>query len=141
MNNSKKNTQKEIFILNRIKNLVHLKSDKQLAKAFDISTTRLSNWKSRGSLDYKVIVKFCEINDLDLNYVFLGKENFSSITDESASVEILASYLIKKLKTSINEEIVHVKAMQSELLETLDNLKVKEELEKSKKKLVKQKNS
>ena len=61
----------KILILNRIKDYKNFKSDKELADFLDISTQNLSNWKTRNTLDYDIIITKCL--DIDLTWLLTGK--------------------------------------------------------------------
>lgn len=131
MNNPKVNTQNATLALARLKELTHSERDLHLAKLLNVKPTTLSTWKKRDSLDYKNIIEFCSENGFDLNYVLLGKEPVSS------NIEELADLLIKKIEARLEPDLQEVKKYQEELLENLDKLRTKEELETAKSKVLK----
>ena len=69
-----------IIILDRIKELINIKTDLELAKYLGISQNTIYSWKSRDSVDVWVI--FQRLPKLDWNYIFYG-EGFNSMTEEN----------------------------------------------------------
>ena len=59
-------------ILARIKEGCNLKSDTELAHFLGIAKTTLSNWRSRDSIDYNLVLSKCE--HVDLNWLLTGEE-------------------------------------------------------------------
>ena len=55
-------------ILGRIKKAFNLKRDLDLALFLGVDQSTISNWKSRGSLDYDLIISKCK--KTDLNWLF-----------------------------------------------------------------------
>ena len=55
-------------IIDRIKFLLKVRDDKELADMLSISNTTISHWRNRGNLDAALIIK--RFPTLDLNYVF-----------------------------------------------------------------------
>ena len=69
-----------IIILDRIKELMNIKTDLELAKYLGISQNTIYSWKSRDSVDVWVI--FQRLPKLDWNYIFYG-EGFNSMIEEN----------------------------------------------------------
>lgn len=69
-----------IIILDRIKELINIKTDLELAKYLGISQNTIYSWKSRDSVDVWVI--FQRLPKLDWNYIFYG-EGFNSMIEEN----------------------------------------------------------
>ena len=59
-------------ILNRIKSILKIKTDKELAKFLEINYSNLTSWRNRNSIDYRTIIN--KMQDYDLNVIF--KENY-----------------------------------------------------------------
>ncbi len=84
------NSQNAIIIIDRLKNLLEIKSDSALAEFLNIRPNTLSTWKSRNSVDYSAIIEVCKLYEIDLNFLFLGQSQnvskaeigFSLITTE-----------------------------------------------------------
>ena len=47
--------------------------DKDVAKALDIPQTTFATMKKRNSIPFKEILRFCAINKLSINWLFLTK--------------------------------------------------------------------
>ncbi len=60
-------------IFGAIKRSIGIKTDTELSKVLNIERSTLSTWKQRDSIDYKIIVSFCEKNNLSLDEIILGK--------------------------------------------------------------------
>ena len=73
-----------IIILDRIKELINIKTDLELAKYLGISQNTIYSWKSRDSVDVWVI--FQRLPKLDWNYIFYG-EGFNSMIEENEARE------------------------------------------------------
>lgn len=59
-------------ILNRLKEVLELKTDTELTEKLDLSTGVVSNWKARNKIPYNEIFSICENNKIDINYIFYG---------------------------------------------------------------------
>lgn len=59
-------------IICRIKSELNLKTDKELARLFNIAPHTLSYYKTSNNVPYAKIIKLSQMNGLDLNYIFLG---------------------------------------------------------------------
>lgn len=57
-------------IIKRLKNMLGLKSDKELAEILCVRSNTISTWKARGSLDYNALITLCMSNHMDLNILF-----------------------------------------------------------------------
>ncbi len=62
-------------ILNRLKEVLEIKTDTELAEKLDLSGGVISNWKARNKIPYSEIFSICENYNFDINYVFYGKKN------------------------------------------------------------------
>lgn len=131
MNFPNKNTQNATLIISRLKDLANIKRDLQLAQLLEVRPTTLSTWKKRDSIDYRLIIDFCNAKGFDLNFVFFGVEPINS------HIEDLAQLLIGKVKGQFEKEISDIKGYQADLVNNLDKLKTKEAIEIAKKKVAK----
>lgn len=59
-------------ILLRVRELINLKTDKELCNLLEIKHNTLSSWKKRNTLDFPKVIALCEEKNLNLNYVFFG---------------------------------------------------------------------
>lgn len=116
-------------ILGRLKELTGAKRDLQLAELLQIGPTTLSTWKKRNSVDYKLIIDFCQKKEFDLNFILLGNEL------KNSQIEYLTELIVDKVKGQFEKEFEKVKTYQVALGDTLDKFKALEEIEKSKKKV------
>lgn len=99
-------------ILNNIKDIFKVKTDKEIAELMGIETSNLSKIKTRNSIPYKELFNLCEKNKIDINSLIYGqnkeeKINFlmkiNEIVDNSNEKELEVYYYLlmaeqKKLK-------------------------------------------
>lgn len=62
-------------ILNRLKEVLELKTDTELTERLDLSGGVISNWKARNKIPYSEIFSICENEKIDINYIFYGRKN------------------------------------------------------------------
>lgn len=78
----KKHNVDTSIILDRIKEMLNIKTDFELSKYLEISSNTIYSWKSRDSVD--VWNLFQKLPKLDWNYVFYG-EGFDEVIKENES--------------------------------------------------------
>lgn len=61
------------FIINKIKEYLKFKNDKDFAEFLGIKQNTLSTWKSRNVIDYDLIIAKCDL--IDANWLLTGKGN------------------------------------------------------------------
>ena len=57
-------------ILKKLKDVVGVKSDKELASLLNVSYPTIAAWKKRNTLDFQKVIKFAVEHSIDLNYLF-----------------------------------------------------------------------
>jgi len=57
-------------VLNKIKNILKIKNDKDLASLLEVSNSTIAAWKQRNTIDFEKIIKLAIKNGIDLNYLF-----------------------------------------------------------------------
>ena len=74
-------------ILGRLKLASNSTSDADLARFLGIAPATLSNWKSRGSLDYDLVFSKCE--QLNLDWLLTGRGNMEKEPDlQQAGIQV-----------------------------------------------------
>ncbi len=74
-------SQNEIInILGRLKVALNATTDTELAEALGVRQNTISTWKTRGSLDFPLIISKCD--NIDLNWLFTGRGNM--VRDEQS---------------------------------------------------------
>jgi len=61
-----------IEIIDRIKEITNLKEDKEVATILSMTQANLSRSKSRNSIPYKHIMRYCQDHAINTNWVFFG---------------------------------------------------------------------
>jgi len=112
-----------ISVVKRIKEKLEIKTDKKLYELLGVKATTFSAWRTRNSLDYKLVLEFCQKNGLDLNYIFFGK-NEEPIHKEELYMSELLKAITSRVTTNVSEEISILKETQHKILALL----VKEEI-------------
>lgn len=115
-------------ILERIKICKNLKNDADLARFLGISPATLSNWKSRGSIDYDLVFSKCEHVNLDWLLAGRGemRTNYQSATEsDMQSQSHVETWESNTTVTELKERITELKDRVSELK---DMIAVKDEL-------------
>ncbi|WP_306353266.1 helix-turn-helix domain-containing protein [Flavobacterium sp. '19STA2R22 D10 B1'] len=64
------------LILKRLKKTLKINTDIELSTILNIKPNTISTWKKRNSLDYPSIIAICELYDVDLNKILLGREDY-----------------------------------------------------------------
>ena len=67
------------LVIERMKNAVGLKNNKELAAFLQMPASTLSNWKSKNSMPLEVVADFAQKENLDLNMLVFGQEKESSL--------------------------------------------------------------
>lgn len=97
-------------VLSRLKNILNIKKDIELAIFLDIDPDILSAWKKNNSVNYKYLINQCLLNGIKLDKVFnVQRQNIIQATFElfiekghaESSVEFIAQ------KVGFSKEIVH----------------------------------
>lgn len=66
------------LVLSKLKKLMKISTDIELAELLNVKPNTISTWKKRNSLDFAAIISICELYEIDLNEIFYTTENFSS---------------------------------------------------------------
>lgn len=61
------------IVLNKLRQLRGLKSDKSLGALFGTSQPTVASWRARNSLPFWEIIGFCAQQNISLDYLFLNK--------------------------------------------------------------------
>lgn len=79
------------LIIKRLKKRLKIKTDIELSSILNIKPNTISTWKKRNSLDFSSIITICDLYEIDLNEIFLGKEELKRDTAENKENTILVS--------------------------------------------------
>lgn len=63
------------YILDQLKVFLELKSDKDLSELLSVNPSTISTWRSRDTVDFKMLIAKCNEKGIDLNSVFGSMEN------------------------------------------------------------------
>jgi hypothetical protein len=76
-------------ILNRIKGLLGIETDSQLADNIKVKPNVISAWRKRNTIAFELIIYLCEINNWDLNYIILGRNPSDIYNNTPKKAEII----------------------------------------------------
>ncbi|MBO8183309.1 MAG: helix-turn-helix domain-containing protein [Archaeoglobus sp.] len=112
-----KNSQVE-NILNRLKIVLDIRKDKNLAKLLGVKPSTLSTWKARNTLDYELLINICVMRNINLNWLFTGQGSMfiknKIKTEEERNLESRLQKLIKE-KNSLEKKIMDLDKELQEL--------------------------
>lgn len=80
-------------LIERLKQELSIKKDKELCELLDIKNNTLSTWRKRDSIDFNKVIDICESKGLDLNFIFFDefnekeKENQSTLPAKASNKE------------------------------------------------------
>ena len=101
---SRKNLQNEpnIFdLFDRLKNIMNLQKDSELANLLNIKQSTLSTYKSRKKIPYDKIFSICENENINFHWLMTGKGQISTIKNldsNNDNSESISPFIIKILK-------------------------------------------
>lgn len=100
------------LVLERIKKHYNLNSDKELSEYLQIKKSTLSNWRSRQTVNYELIVEKCL--DMDLNVLLRGE---AMPTSQTHVHEFTPSYVSESKDLKIEMLVKENEALKSRLEE------------------------
>lgn len=101
-----KKIQNATEIIARLKEVLKIRKDIQLAEFLNVRPNTISTWKKRNTLDYDALVRICDLYELDLNEILLGKNRFSGLSSETPLLrrEVLFQYTAGTDRGALMEE-------------------------------------
>lgn len=72
-------------ILDRLKISESLKSDAELSRFLNVSRSTISNWRTRGTMDYSLLLD--KGQHLNLNWLIFGEKSYKLPDEESAGLK------------------------------------------------------
>lgn len=63
-------------IIERMKEVLGFKDDKDLRELFGVAQSTFSSWKNRNAIPFETVINFSLEHNLDLNWLILGINNF-----------------------------------------------------------------
>lgn len=71
------------LILERLSEVLEVRTDKALSEVLNVKPNTISSWKSRNSIDYPLVIALCEERGINLNWLFAGKEDLHILHDSA----------------------------------------------------------
>ncbi|UMY64787.1 helix-turn-helix domain-containing protein [Flavobacterium sp. HJ-32-4] len=89
-----KNIQNATDVIARLKEVLKIRKDIQLAEFLNVRPNTISTWKKRNTLDYDALIRICDLYELDLNEILLGKNRMAGLSSETPLLkrEVLFQY-------------------------------------------------
>ena len=120
-------------IITELKKGFGLKTDLELARFLDVSPTTISTWKSRNSIDYKMIIPLCQKHQIDLNALFLGEK--MELPPNETPFESLLQLLTVEIEKRLSLKLDDIKATNELIYDLLEKEDVKRKIDAAKSKM------
>lgn len=113
-------------LFERLKQHFKLKSNSDLARIMGIQISTINSWKHRNSIDFKKIIRFCEREKIDLNWLMTGI-GYPNTTDGDDIYESIIDEQVQYKTKKINSDNKQSRNKNNEidiltLPDTLENL-------------------
>jgi len=118
-------------VIQRIKKKLDIKTDKKLTEMLGVKATTFSAWRTRNSLDFKLVLEFCRENDLDLNHIFFGEKD-ELVNREEIYISELLKAITARVMSNVSEEVSSLKATQQKILALLVKEEIQSEIKRAK---------
>jgi len=92
-------------IIKRLKQKTNIETNKALSKSMGVNPNQVNVWLNKNSINYHVVIDYCDRNDISLDWLFLDKKY--EIDDDIIVLvkTILNSYSKKELMNCLNKLI------------------------------------
>lgn len=84
-------------ILKRLKEETKLKHDREIAELLGVDQQNITNWKTRNSIPYDLLISLCLTKEINLIYILTGRKNVNSTKNEN-NLTKTQKEIIEKLK-------------------------------------------
>ncbi|NMB70755.1 MAG: bacteriophage CI repressor [Bacteroidales bacterium] len=90
----KQNQHNVDLVLQRLKSILKADTNHKLAESLNVSPQVISNWKSRKTIDYPLVIEFAKKKNIDLGWLFSNepdagypelKDNKQYVNDEAGT--------------------------------------------------------
>jgi len=95
-------------IVDRVKELKHLKSDDDVAKVLEMKKTALSNHKTRKTIPFKNLSTFCDKTGFSLDYILTGEGPKFRIKKGSANNPATEGKLFINVSSEPDSETIEI---------------------------------
>ncbi|AXX94476.1 helix-turn-helix domain-containing protein [Arcobacter ellisii] len=124
-------------ILQRLKEESSLKHDREIADLLGVEQQNITNWKTRNSIPYDLIISLCLEKEINLIYILTGKKNKNSVkidkelskTQKEICTKLnnLDPIQQKIILNKIDEEIIkneekEIEILKNSILKCFDNI-------------------
>jgi hypothetical protein len=76
-------------LIERLKKSLKLHRDKDLTTILNVKQSTISTWKSRDTIDYRMVIDICKSRNIDLGYIFYGVDKAQAATDNCKNCDKL----------------------------------------------------
>ena len=76
-------------LIERLKKSLKLHRDKDLTTILNVKQSTISTWKSRNTIDYRMIIDICKSRNINLEYIFYGVDQAQNAMDTCKNCEKL----------------------------------------------------
>ncbi len=102
------------LIINRLKEVNNFRTDKELANFLGISKTTISNWYTRNTIDFELVLSKCE--HVDINWLLFGS-SISNINSGKQKCPVcqINEQIIISLKSTISGQDAKIAVLQDKI--------------------------
>ncbi|MCF8308432.1 MAG: helix-turn-helix domain containing protein [Bacteroidales bacterium] len=112
-----------IFFLNRLKSELNIKTDTELARFLEIKQNTISGWRSRNTIDIKLIIEKCENYNISFDYLIYGNRPNQEPQKVGEAEEKYGNDNIEEEKSRDKKYIRSLEARIEELKDHINSLK------------------
>ena len=85
-------------LIERLKQELSIRKDKELCELLDIKHNTLSTWRKRDSIDFNKVIALCELKGLDLNFIFFEEDNDGQNQNKPSLPPLKQEHFAKEFK-------------------------------------------
>ena len=126
-------------IIKKLKEKTNIETNKALSESMGVNPNQVNVWVNKNSINYHIVIDYCDKNDISLDWLFLDKKY--EISDNVYNNEFLVDHIVVSLKrfketgrslflnyfskTNLQKEIEALLKYNKPLLDNSKNLLVK----------------
>ncbi|WP_430908421.1 helix-turn-helix domain-containing protein [Maribacter sp. 2-571] len=116
------------LVLKRIKEELGISKDLELCERLGVKQTTFSSWRSRETIDFRLVLEFAHRESLNLEYVLFGTQKKDNTTTE-AFLSLLVQLVSDKMESKFEKQ----NELHEKLLFMLEKEDIRRQLEDARK--------
>jgi len=114
-------------LIDKIKVLENVSNDKDVAKILGVKPDTLSQWKKRNKIPYAELIKYCSLQNVNLDSIFKNNQKMTSngniVNNSNMIGNINNSNIVIKNNSQYPKEVTNLEDEMLECYRTLDKEK------------------